>query len=98
LGFSYTLEDLLESMPRTPVSAKIASGEEYTLVVPQAPEAYTKALTAARDLRNGVGKVEMEVCGRSLEESLGYARSRGINTVVEVSVSGERTVHNLGTG
>ena len=83
-------------MARPSTVAKGPAGQPGTLVVPGTPEAFVRARDVAAELRKGDAPIEMEVCGRNFEESLAYARAKGIETVVEVSDSGERKIHTVG--
>ena len=98
VGFTYSLELLLENLEATPKSGAPHKGRGSTLVVPSSSGAYAKALAVAGELRAGNQRVEMEVCGRGIEESLAYARVKGIDSMVEVSEAGERKVHQIGSG
>ncbi len=96
LGFAYDMEQLLAKLARPSTVAKGPAGQPGTLVVPGTPEAFVRARDVAAELRKGDAPIEMEVCGRNFEESLAYARAKAIETVVEVSNSGERKTHTVG--
>ena len=96
LGFAYGMEQLLSSAPNQCKILANSPGQLGALVVPATTEAFKLARTVAAELRIEYRKpVEMEVSGRSLEESLAYAAVRGIGTVVQVSADGERKVHSI---
>ena len=67
-----------------------------TLISPTVFAAYPKALSIAKELRVDGNKVEMEICGRSLEENMSYAKSNGINTIVEVGENGVKKEYEVG--
>jgi histidyl-tRNA synthetase len=90
------MEQLLAKVARPSTVAEGPAGRPSTLVVPGTPEAFERARDVAAELRKDDAPIEMDVCGRNLEESLAYARAKGIETVVEVSDSGERKTHTVG--
>ena len=98
VGFTYSLERLLENLGVTPDSAAPRKGRSTTLVVPGSPGAHAKALAVAGEIRAGNQRVETEVCDRTLEESLAYARAKGIDSMVEVSEAGQRKIYQIGSG
>ena len=89
LGFAYTLENLLAltNLSDTDQSEKPAA----TLVIPTTPESRLSAFQAARNLRQAGQPVELEVCGRDLPQSLAYAASRGIKSVLLIHSDGAQT-------
>ena len=94
LGFAYILQNLLAALSPTDTSQGANNGTNRTLLVTaNGNGAYREALSLARELRAEGKSVEMEVCSRSVEESIDYARARGIAEVIEVGVSGQATSH-----
>ena len=91
LGFAYDLDRLLDRIAPTPSGANGPPESRRLQVVPAAPDAYDAALRQAHALREeGHDSVEMEVCGRNPQQAAAYAAARGINTIVVVSLTGER--------
>ena len=99
LGFALTLEHLLDALES---GRKVSEGQiglgNRVLVVPSHAEGYKEALKQAGELRSKGTVVEMEVCGRGLEESLSYARSAGIAKVISIDGDGNSTAHQVGEG
>ena len=97
LGFAYDLDYVINSLQG---GCKRHGFEEKqvgnTLILPTVFAAYSKALAIAKQLRANGNKVEMEVCGRSLEEAMAYAKSNGINTIVEVGKTGVKKEYAVG--
>ena len=97
LGFALTLESLLGTLES---GRKVSEGQKglgnRVLVVPCHAGGYREALKQAGELRSKGTVVEMEVCGRSLEESLCYARSAGIAKVISVDGDGNSISHQVG--
>lgn len=89
IGFAFNLERLLDIIALGGAPQKKKSVPERVLVVPESLEAHNEALSAAADLRAKGLVVEMEVNDRHLDESLRYARSRGIRRVMRVDKGGK---------
>ena len=96
LGFAYSLEQLLETIEVIPSAQQVSQNHSPTLVIPIDSEAYGEALTVAAELRSKGTRVEMEVCGRSAEEGISYARAKGIAYVITVAGNGGKTTHRVG--
>ena len=95
LGFAYTLEHLLDALALEGKVQEGGDGPNRVLVLAPNGEAYREALRLARELRGEGTPVEMEVCGMSLEESLSYARAKGIIEVIAVDSGGKRTTYRV---
>jgi histidyl-tRNA synthetase len=94
LGFAFTLQHLLSALGPAETQETPSIGQDRKLVITAGNGgAYRQALSLARELRDGGKLVEMEVCSRSVEESMEYARARGIGEIIEVGVSGQTTSH-----
>ena len=89
LGFAYTAERLLEAMGSR--GADCARASTAVLVIAAEGRGYRHAARLANELRSCGKRVEMDVCGMDLDQSLDYARGRGIAEVVEVDTSGKPT-------
>ena len=91
LGFAYDLDRLLGRITPSSSDTNIATKPRRLLVVPTAPDAYDAALRQSQALREeGSGIVEVEVSGRNPEQAAAYATARGFDTLVLVSLTGER--------
>ena len=95
LGFACTLEHLLDALALEGKVQEGGDGPDRVLVLAPNGEAYREALRLARELRGEGTPVEMEVCGMSLEESLSYARAKGIIEVIAVDSGGKRTTYRV---
>ena len=97
LGFAYNLEQILSELHSGDHGAEMPrSGTQNSiLVVPANYHVYPIAMTVAQELRVGDTQVEVEVCERPMEDSLAYARAKGIRSVVRVTESGERDVYDF---
>ena len=93
LGFAYTAERLLEAMGSR--GADCARASTAVLVIAAEGRGYRHAARLANELRSCGKRVEMDVCGMNLDQSLDYARGRGIAEVVEVDTSGKPTSHRV---
>lgn len=96
LGFAYGVElmqQALEGLKQSPAS-NLAS-DIVALVVPTSAKAYTQALRVADEMRKGGQRVEMEVCGFTIEESILYAKRKGIATVRMVDEKGSIAEHEV---
>ena len=81
LGFAYTLEDLLASVP----GGAVASGEPASvLVVPERDSDFAEAVRQAEQLRTQGVTAVLEVELRSEAERLSYCQQAGIGRVVVV--------------
>ena len=97
LGFAYNLEQLVYALESAGNPAKGADDAgEGVLVVASEATGYKEGLLLARKLRSEGTPVEMDVCGMSVEESLSYARSRGIAEVIVVDGDGNPTSYKPG--
>ena len=96
LGFAYTLETLLALVGCQDDAANPEVGEGSTLVLAETPKGYRHAFRAAQELRAEGVPAELEVCGRSLSDSLAYAAGRGMKRALLVHSSGERTTYDVG--
>ena len=96
LGFAYTLETLLALVSCQDDAGNPAEGELATLVLAETPESYRHAFHAAQELRAEGIPTELEVCGRSLSDSLAYAAGRGMKRALLVHSGGERTTYHVG--
>lgn len=88
MGFAWTLERVVEALAQTDGSDQSDGREVTRLIRPTEPAAMPRALAQAEALRRQGIAAELEVTPRSLEESLAYARDRGFEKVVSVSVQG----------
>ena len=94
LGFAYSLDGLLAALDEHGSWGQERNTEPGTvLVVAPTDEAYKHGLRLARELRHGGTPVEIEVSGRSIEESVSYAKSSGIPQVISVDGNGNHTSH-----
>ena len=94
LGFAYTLEHVLEALSSegaTPIHPAQSPGP--VLVYPVGTGSYSNAIQVARELRSKGIPVEMEVYGRTIEDALEGARSKGLVEVIEVDSKGNTTKH-----
>ena len=99
LGFAYGLESLLEALALeegTQQSLEVAC--DGVLMWAVNGQSYGEALRIARELRGQGTPVELEVCGRNLQETIAYARARGIAEVITVDGDGKRTTHKIQKG
>ena len=96
LGFAYTLEHLLAALGREGKSLEgcEVTADDVLMLAPEG-EAYSEALRLARELRGRGTRVEMEVCGWSVEESLSYARAKGFAEVIAVGNDGKSTTYRI---
>ena len=97
LGFAYNLEQILAELKRGDHCSEMPrlGAQNSILVVPANHHVYPIAVIVAQELRVGDTQVEVEVCDRPMEDSLAYARAKGIRSVVRVTESGERDVYDF---
>ena len=89
LGFAYNLDALVYLTAHdSPASGSESHG---VLVVADSDASHAAALTVAQEIRNKGETVELEVVGRTIEESRAYAALRRLGRVVMVSEDGETT-------
>ena len=96
LGFAYTLEPILtliDKQGKKKLNHRDGSGRVLLLAPNRA--AYEKALQVAQELRGSGTAVEVDVTSMGVEDSLPYARDRGIATVMTIDGSGKRTTHKV---
>ena len=99
LGFAYNLDYLVETLESEGnVQEARKDGPNGVLVMAAEGMGYREGLRLAQQLRNGGTPVEMDVCGMSAEESLSYARTRGIAEVIAVDGDGKRTTYQVPPG
>ena len=90
MGFAWALDRVIEAMTADEVSKAIGEPASSILLVrPQDPAAFGAAIKEAERLRKSGSVIESEVSHRSLEESLQYAKERGVQRVVSVSAQGK---------
>ena len=96
MGFAWTLERAVEARvaDRRGGSPK-ERAPALLLVRAQEAAAGGAAVREAERLRAQGGVVELEVSSRSLKESIGYARERGIQRILTVSTNGEVKENNV---
>ena len=96
LGFAYTLEPILTLIAKKgkkKLNHKDGSGR-VLLLAPNGA-AYKKAIQVAEELRGSGTAVEVDVASMGVEDSLPYARDRGIATVMTIDGNGKRTTHKV---
>lgn len=96
LGFAYALESILTLIDRQGkkrLNHNDASGR-VLLLAPNGA-AYKKALQVAQEMRGSGTAVEVDVASMGVEESLPYARDRGIATVMTIDGNGKRSTHKV---
>ena len=99
LGFAYTLEPLLRVLGQDDnAEGSHRDGTSRVMVMVEGEGSHHEALRVAQELRREGIPVEMEVCGRGLDESLSYAEANGISEVISVDGRGESTTHRVGAG
>ena len=92
LGFAYTLEHLLDALNKDGhASLGGESAADRILVLAPTRKAYGEGLRLAQELRSKGTPAEMEVCGMDVEESLSYARAKGIKEIITVDDAGKGT-------
>lgn len=91
LGFAYSLERLAEAM-RGKAGWAWVSGPDL-LLAPADASAWGPALRVARRLREAGRRVELELAGRPLGQSLQAAAQRGIPKVIVVDREGKTEEH-----
>ena len=92
LGFAYNLDALVELTATGPSDSGTHPGG--VLVVAANAAANAPALTAAQQLRAQGETAEMEVTGRTIEESRAYAARRALSRVAVVEADGKVTIHD----
>ena len=96
LGFAYSLEHVLDAIG---AAGKARDGHvvgpQSVLILAPSGESYKEALRVANNMREDGTPVEMEVCGMSVEESLSYARAKGIREVIAVDGQGRSTKYQV---
>ena len=95
LGFAYTLESLLDRLGGTPNGMGEAAAARGTYIWAGSPRAYSKALAVASKVRSDGAPAEIELCARTLDEGISFARERGYATVVTVDEDGHSTTYQL---
>ncbi|PKB63818.1 MAG: hypothetical protein BZY80_05220 [SAR202 cluster bacterium Io17-Chloro-G2] len=98
LGFAYNLETLVALTEATNGNMEPQSDRVNTLVTGNDSSSDMNALQAAQELRRSGQRVELDVCGLSLDEALAYARSKGIQQVMVAGRDGARTEHQIAGG
>ena len=94
LGFAFTLETLLDAIERSGNSRAVPEDEPACVLVGgTSDEAYGEALRLAEELRSMGTAVAMEVNGMNIEESLAYAKAKGMAEVIAVHGDGNRTTY-----
>jgi histidyl-tRNA synthetase len=94
LGFAYTAESLVEALEAAGKEESVPQARKPgVLLLASGESSYRQAARLARDLRASGKQVEMDVCGAGLEESLAYARARGLAEVIEVDGAGRAKAH-----
>jgi ATP phosphoribosyltransferase regulatory subunit len=96
IGFSLNMEDLQHVLMGTLPQRTAVS---HWLVVPESSDLVAAAFRHAQKLRNQEGsvRVEVEVEGRSPDQTRRYAQHRQIQQIAWVSTSGSVTVETIGS-
>ncbi|MFQ5860965.1 MAG: histidine--tRNA ligase [Dehalococcoidia bacterium] len=96
LGFAYHLERVVEALGRRRGAARRVRRRSWpVLVVPREAGAQGPALRLAAQLRLQETSVELGINERNLEQSLAYARQRGMARVIVVESDGTTTSHSI---
>ena len=93
LGFAHTLEYVVSALGWPVDGHEDRRGQ--VLVLASDTKAYKKAFELARGLRAEGTPVEIEVCGRGIDETLSYARAKGIPEVISVDRDGKCTTYQV---
>ncbi len=92
LGLAWSLERIVEALDREGAEEETQSAQG-TLVTPKTAAAFTAASAVARRMRGQGIVAEMDVSGRSLNESLEKAGVRGLDAVITVDERGDEQRH-----